>query len=121
MLTDTGRSVSTLDPHFHGTNTAAEIAVAPNGRFLYVSNRGEDSLVCFAIEQETGALTLAQRIACGGKAPRHFTLDPTAKWLLCGNQDSNSVTVFARNEGTGQLSGPVQTLPLEAPQFTLFA
>jgi 6-phosphogluconolactonase len=121
LLTDTGRSVSTLDPNFHGANTAAEIAVAPNGRFLYVSNRGEDSLVCFAIEEETGALILAQRIACGGKAPRHFTLDPTAKWLVCGNQDSGSVTVFARNEGNGHLSGPVQTLPLEAPQFTLFA
>ena len=121
LLTDTGHSVSTLDPGFHGTNTAAEIVIEPNGRFVYVSNRGEDSLVAFAVQETTGALSVAQRIACGGKGPRHFTLDPTGTWLLCGNQDSASVTVFARNESDGRLTGPVQTLPLESPQFTLFA
>ena len=120
-LTDTGRSISTLDPSFHGTNTAAEIVVSGNGFFVYASNRGEDSLVVFTVDQKDGALALAQRIACGGKAPRHFTLDPTGRWLLCGNQDSASVTVFARDPGTGRLTGPVQTLPIEAPQFTLFA
>ena len=121
LLTDTGHSISTLDPHFHGTNTAAEIAVAPSGRFLYASNRGEDSLIVCTIDDTTGALTTIQRISCGGKAPRHFTLDPTGNWLICGNQDSATVTVFARNQGTGRLTGPVQTLPLDSVQFTLFA
>ena len=120
LLTDTGHSISTLDPGFHGSNTAAEITVAPSGRFVYISNRGEDTLVVFNIDDNTGALTLLQRIACGGKAPRQFTLDPTGNWLLCGNQDSATVTVFARNQGTGRLTGPVQTVPLDSPQFTLF-
>ncbi len=120
FLTDMAKSVATLDPGFHGVDTAAEIAVSPNGYYLYASNRGENSLVVYAIDQLSGTLKLVQRISCGGKGPRHFTLDPSGKWLICGNQDSASVTVFARNESTGQLSGPVQTLPLESPVFTLF-
>lgn len=120
-LTDAGHSISTLDASYHGANTAAEIAVAPSGNFLYASNRGEDSLIVCSINSANGAPTVIQRISCGGKAPRHFTLDPTAHWLLCGNQDSASVTVFARDASNGRLSGPAQTLPLEAPMFTLFA
>jgi 6-phosphogluconolactonase len=120
LLSGAGHSVSTLDPGFHGVNTAAEIAVAPLGDFVYASNRGEDSLVVFAVNADSGNLTFVQRISCGGKTPRHFTLDPTARWIVCGNQDSASVTVFARDLGTGKLTGPVQTLPLESPMFTLF-
>jgi 6-phosphogluconolactonase len=122
LLTDTDHTVSTVDAGYHGsTNTAAEIAISNNGFFLYASNRGENSLVVFAIDQTTGALTLKQRISCGGQGPRQFTFDPTSRWLLCGNQISGSVTVFARNEGTGELSGPVQTLPIDSPMFTMFA
>ena len=120
FLTDMAKPVSTLDANFHGTDTAAEIVVSQNGYYLYVSNRGENSLVVFAIDQVSGALKFVQRISCGGKGPRHFTLDPSGRWLICGNQDSASVTVFGRNESTGMLSGPVQTLVLESPVFTLF-
>ena len=120
FLTDTAHPVSTLDAGFHGTNTAAEIVVSPGGDFLYASNRGENSLVVFHIDPANGALTFLQRISCGGKTPRHFTLDPTGKWLVCGNQDSASVTVFARDSTSGHLTGPVQTLPIESPMFTLF-
>ncbi len=121
LLTDTGRSLSALDAGFHGTNTAAEIAVSAEGNFVYASNRGEDSLVVFAADGTNGNLTFVQRISCGGKTPRHFTLDPTGKWLVCGNQDSASVTVFAVNAGSGKLSGPVQILAIESPMYTLFA
>jgi 6-phosphogluconolactonase len=120
IFANAGHSVSTLDPGFRGTNTAAEVYVVPTGDYLYASNRGEDSMVVFAINESTGALTLRQRISCGGKTPRHFTLDHSGDWLICGNQDSASVTVFARHPGTGELSGPVQTLALESPVFTLF-
>ena len=119
-LTDTGHSVSTLDPRFHETNTAAEIVLSPDGHFVYASNRGENSLVVFRIDELTGELSLAQGISCGGKVPRHLTLDPSGAWLVCGNQDSASVTVFRRDPASGRLSGPVQTLPLESPMFTLF-
>ena len=121
MLVNTGIFVSTIAPGFpKAKNTAAEVAVTPDGNFLYASNRGEDSLVVFAIGDE-GKLSLVQRIACGGKTPRHFTLSPDSKWLLCGNQDSATVTVFRRDGATGRLAGPVQSLPLDSVMFTLFA
>ena len=120
MLTDTAQSVSTLDAGFHGTSTAAEVAISGDGNFVYGSNRGENSLVVFRVDPANGSLTLLQRISCGGKGPRHFTLDPVGKWLICGNQDSASVTVFARDASSGKLSGPVQTLKIESPMFTLF-
>ena len=121
ILTDTGHSLSALDAGFHGTNTAAEIAVSSDGNFVYASNRGENSLVVFSVEGTNGNLTFVERVSCGGKGPRHFTLDPSGKWLLCGNQDSSSVTVFAVDRGTGRLNGPVQTVALESPMFTMFA
>ena len=102
-------------------NTAAEVAVSPDGNFLYASNRGEDTLVVFSIRPKKGDLQLVQRISCGGKGPRQFTLDPTAQWLVCGNQDSASVTVFRRDAATGKLTGPIQTAPVDSPLFTLFA
>ncbi len=102
-------------------NTAAEVAVSPDGNFVYASNRGEDTLVVFSVRPKKGDLAVVQRVPCGGKGPRHFTLDPTAQWLLCGNQDSASVTVFRRDAATGKLTGPIQTAPIDSPLFLLFA
>jgi 6-phosphogluconolactonase len=121
LLVNTNTPVKTVAPDFPADkNTAAELAIAPGGLFLYASNRGEDSLVVFSIRPKDGKLELVQRISCGGKTPRHFTLDPTAQWLLCGNQNSATVTVFRRDAATGKLTGPVQTVPLDSPFFTLF-
>ena len=105
--------MKTLAADFTGKSTAAEIAISPNGYFLYVSNRGEDSLVVFTIDQSSGSLKELQRISCGGKTPRHFTLDPTGNWILCGHQDgAGGVSVFRRDAGSGRLTGPVSTLPV---------
>jgi 6-phosphogluconolactonase len=114
--------IKTIAPDFPAEkNTAAELAISPEGSFLYASNRGEDSLVVFSIGAKDGRLAPIQRISCGGKTPRHFTLDPTAQWVLCGNQDSATVTVFRRDGTTGKLSGPIQAVPLDSPLMTLFA
>ncbi|MEO6982212.1 MAG: beta-propeller fold lactonase family protein, partial [Edaphobacter sp.] len=122
LLVNTNTPVKTVAPDFPAEkNTASEVAVSPDGNFLYASNRGEDTLIVFSISPQDGRLKLIQRIACGGKTPRHFTLDPTAQWLLCGNQDSATVTIFRRNAGTGQLTGPTRTVPLDSPLYTLFA
>lgn len=101
-------------------NTSAELEISGNGFFLYASNRGEDTLVVFSIDQTSGDLKEVQRIKSGGKSPRHFTIAPTGNWLLCGNQDSASVTVFKVDDGTGKLTGPTQTITLDSPMFTLF-
>jgi 6-phosphogluconolactonase len=121
LLVNTNTPVKTIAADFPADkNTAAELAISPDGLYLYASNRGEDSLVVFSIRPKDGKLSLLQRISCGGKTPRHFTLDPTAQWILCGNQDSASVTIFRRDGATGRLSGPTQTVPLDSPLYTLF-
>jgi 6-phosphogluconolactonase len=122
LLVNTGHFVKTIAADFpEEKNTAAEVAVSPDGDFVYASNRGEDTLVVFSVNPDNGRLTLVQRISSGGKTPRHFTLDPTAQWVLCGNQDSASVTVFRRELGTGRLTGPTQSIALDSPMYTLFA
>ena len=122
LLVNTSAPVKTIAASFPvAKNTAAEVAISLDGNFLYASNRGEDSLVVFAIAPADGALTLVQRIACGGKTPRHFTLDPSERWLLCGNQDSATVTIFRRDSASGRIGGPTQSLPLDSPMFSLFA
>jgi len=122
LLVNTGAPIKTIARGFPlAKNTAAELAISLDGNFLYASNRGEDSLVVFAIAPTDGALTLVQRISCGGKTPRHFTLDPSERWLLCGNQDSASITIFRRDNASGRIGGPTQTLPIDSPMFALFA
>jgi 6-phosphogluconolactonase len=122
LLVNTGQHVKTIAPNFPAAkNTAAEVAVSSDGNYLYASNRGEDSLVVFSIASTDGALTFVQRISCGGRTPRHFTLDPSGRWLLCGNQDSATVTIFRRDGGSGRIGGPAQTIPLDSVMFTLFA
>jgi 6-phosphogluconolactonase len=121
LLVNTNTPVKTIAPDFPADkNTAAELAISSDGLFLYASNRGEDSLVVFSIRLKDGKLDLVQRISCGGKTPRHFTIDPTNQWLLCGNQDSATITIFRRDAATGKLSGPTQSVPLDSPLYTLF-
>jgi 6-phosphogluconolactonase len=121
LLVNTNTTVKTIAPDFPGDkNTASEVMISPDGNFLYASNRGEDTLVVFSIG-DGGALKEIQRIPCGGKTPRHFTFDLTFNWILCGNQDSASITVFRRDQGNGKLAGPVETVPVDSPLFTLFA
>jgi len=120
LLINTNTTIKTTAPGFPSDkNTAAEVMISPDGNFLYASNRGEDTLVVYAIGDD-GGLKEIQRIPCGGKTPRHFTFDPTFQWILCGNQDSASITVFRRDQGTGKLTGPTQTVPVDSPLFTLF-
>lgn len=121
LLINANTTVKTIAPDFPASkNTASEVMISPDGNFLYASNRGEDTLVVFSIADD-GSLKEIQRIGSGGRTPRHFTFDPSFRWILCGNQDSASITVFRRDEGTGKLTGPLQTAPVDSPLFLLFA
>lgn len=122
LLVNTGLNVKTIAADFPvAKNTAAEVAISQDGKFLYASNRGEDTLVVFSIAPADGALTLLQRTTCAGKTPRHFTLDPSGRWLLCANQDSASINIFARDGASGRVGGLIQTVSLDSPMFSLFA
>ncbi len=106
-------SVPTLPEDFKGENICAEVRLHPNGRFVYGSNRGHDSLVVFARDPERGTLTFVQRIPCGGKHPRNFNLSPEGAWLVCANRDSDNLVSFRVDATTGRLtpSDHVATVP----------
>ncbi len=98
------QSLPTAPPGFTGANMPATVHVERTGRFLYLSNRGANTIAAFSINQTDGTLTPLQQIACGGATPRHFTLDPTQQWLLVGNQGSATVTILKRDLHTGLLN-----------------
>ena len=98
------QTVTTLPDNFDGENTTAEVAISPDGRFLYGSNRGDDSLAVFAIDPDDGTLTPAGHTPTGGQQPRHFRIDPTGAFLIAANQKSNSLVVFRIDRETGNLT-----------------
>jgi 6-phosphogluconolactonase len=98
------QTVKTLADSFKDPSTAAEIAVRADGKFLYVTNRGEDSVVVYAIDAKSGELTFKQCVASGGKVPRYFSFDPSGKWLVVSNQEGGTVVVFAVDTRTGELT-----------------
>ena len=96
------QTLSTLPEGYEGDNTCAQIHVAPSGRFLYVSNRGHDSIACFAIDAVTGELTaLGQQPT--EETPRVFSLDPEGRFLLAGGQGSGRLATYAIDPDTGKL------------------
>ncbi|HEV1994500.1 MAG TPA: lactonase family protein [Candidatus Acidoferrum sp.] len=109
------QQISTLPKGFAGRNDAAEIAVHPNGKFLYASNRGHDSIAIFAIDPAKGTLTFISHVLTGGKEPRHFAIDPSGKYLLAENQFSNNVVVFKIDPATGGLTPTGQVVEVPSP------
>jgi len=114
------QSISTLPTGFSGKNTTAEIAVDTAGKFVYVSNRGDDSIAVFAVAATDGKLTFVERVSTGGKEPRHFTLDPTGKWLLAANQNSGTINVFAVDSATGKLTATSHVIRVPTPVCIVF-
>jgi len=113
-------TVSTLPAGWTGTNYPADIHVAANGRTLYVSNRGHNSIALFSVTAE-GALALQQVVNTEGDWPRNFSLDPTGRWLLVGNQRSDSIVVFGRDPETGRLTPTRQRIALPSPVCLRFS
>jgi len=109
------QSLSTLPAGFSGRNDAAEIAVHPNGKFLYTSNRGHDSIAVFAIDPAKGTLTFVAHVLTGGKEPRHFAIDPSGKYLLAENQFSNNIVGFKIDPATGGLTPTGQVVEVPSP------
>jgi 6-phosphogluconolactonase len=113
-LKDTG-AVSTLPAGYSGRNEVAEIALHPNGKFLYVSNRGNESIAVFAIHPGNGALTLVEHVLTGGKEPRHFAIDPSGRYLLAENQLSDNIVEFRIDAATGKLTPTGETISVPSP------
>ncbi len=114
------QTVTTLPNDFSARNDTAEIAAHPNGKFLYASNRGHDSIAIFSIDPAKGTLTFVARISTGGKEPRHFAIDPTGKYLLAENQLSNNIVVFQIDPATGGLTPTGQVVEVASPVDLIF-
>ncbi len=96
-------TVSTLPPGATQSNSTAEVLVHPNGKFVYGSNRGHDSIAGFRFSPGDGSLTSIGHTPTGGKTPRNFRVDPTGQYLLAENQGSDSIVVFRIDLQTGGL------------------
>ena len=88
---------SALPSGFQGENTAAAIRVSNGGSFVYVSNRGHDSIACFTVSGNT--LRLNEFVPCGGSSPRDFNISPDERFLICTNENSDNVCVFEMKNG----------------------
>ena len=114
------QTVSALPQDFTGTSTAAEIAVHPSGKFLYGSNRGDDSIAVFSIDAATGSLAFVQRVSTQGKNPRHFAIDLSGKLLFAANQNSGNIVIFNLDPATGKLAPSGKVIETASPVCVKF-
>jgi len=109
------QTVPTLPKDFTGADTGADIHVSPNGRFLYCSNRGHDSIAAFKIDPRNGELTFIAHEPTGGKTPRNFAIDPTGAFLLVANQNSDNIVIFRLDPKTGRLGATGHVVEAPSP------
>jgi 6-phosphogluconolactonase len=116
------QTVSTLPPAYQRNNSTAEIRVHPSGKFLYVSNRGHDSIAAFTVNPESGLLTPISygHYSTRGRTPRNFNLDASGRYLIAANQDSNNVAIFKVDPETGMPTLTGQPLAVPTPVCVRF-
>ena len=115
------QSVDTIPEDFVGRRWGAEVAVHPSGKFLYASNRADhESLSLFTIAESSGRLTFVAHVHEGIKHPRHFAIDPSGRWLLCASHDTDNVSIFAIDPGSGRLSPTGRQISVPSPVCILF-
>jgi 6-phosphogluconolactonase len=115
------QTVKLLPQGYKGDTRACDIVFDRKGEFAYVANRDNDFMASYTVSSADGKLTLLGRSSCGGKTPRHIALSPSERWLLVANQDSNNLSVFARDTKTGKLADSGKSFPLANPQCLVFA
>jgi 6-phosphogluconolactonase len=114
------QSLSTL-PQPTGGNSTAEVRIHPTGKFVYVSNRGHDSVAVFRVDADTGKLTAAGHAKSADvKVPRNFNIDPTGKWMLIASQNGDNVAVFAIDPETGMPKATGEKVTLGRPVCVKF-
>ncbi|GGS60763.1 lactonase family protein [Streptomyces griseoviridis] len=112
--------LSTNAPGHTGATSAAELAVSRDGHHVYVSNRGENTLVVFSADARTGRLTEIQRVPCGGVTPWSFALHPGGRWLFVANEASGTVNLFRVDPESGRLTDTGAGVAVPAPDCIAF-
>jgi 6-phosphogluconolactonase len=118
------QTLSTLPQGFSGENYCADIHVSADGKFIYGSNRGHDSIVVFGFNPGNGKLSYIENVSTGGKWPRNFALDPSGKFLLVANQNTNNIVSLKVDSNTGKLTpgrsgngSPLSGMPGDGTSF----
>jgi 6-phosphogluconolactonase len=114
------QEISALPRDYKGRNDAAEIAIHPSGNFLYTSNRGQDTIAVFSVDQQSGKLTHLENVPTQGKEPRNFVIDPTGRYLLAENQNSDTIVEFKIDPATGKLTPTGEVTHVPAPVCLTF-
>ena len=115
------QTISTNPPDYTAPNkSTAEIRLHPNGKWLYGSNRGPNTIAMFQVDTKTGKLTEGPRVPSGGRTPRGFAIDPTGSTMWVGSQDSDQLTIFKIDQKTGALTPSGKTFEVGAPVDVLF-
>ena len=113
--------VLTVPADFREYSKAAEICQHPNGRFVYASNRGHDSIAVFGVNPGDGTLSRVGHTPAGGKEPRHFSIDPSGRFLVATNQQSDNVTAFRIDPESGKLTPTGGEVKISQPVCVVFA
>jgi 6-phosphogluconolactonase len=117
---ETVQEVVIRSPEFQGTTGGSDIVIDNEARFAYAADRFDDIIATFAISPSDGKLTLLNRTSCGGKIPRHLSLDPSGRWLLVANQGADRISVLSRDRRTGELTDTGKNFPLSKPECLVF-
>jgi len=113
------QSISMLPPGYTDNNSAAAIRLHPNGRFLYASNRGHNSIAVYKIADD-GLLSIVEYEPSGGNWPRDFNISSDGKFMLVGNQKGNSIYSFKIDESTGELTNTGMKMSMSKPLSFVF-
>lgn len=113
--------ISTLPEGFTGNTSTAEIEVSADGKFVYGSNRGNDTIAVFSVDPEAKTLMPVEYAPIQGQTPRNFVIDPSGAYLFSENQNTNNIVQFARDAATGKLTPTGQVLTeVAAPVCMVF-
>ncbi len=112
------QEISTLD-HVCEGNCCSHLVISKDGKYLYVGNRGDDSLAIFGIDRKSGLLNFIEDVPTDGQTPRHFAIDPTGDYLIAANQDSDELVIFSICHDTGHLICR-NRVQINAPTFVSF-
>lgn len=114
------QALSTLPEGFTENNQPAAVKVSPDGKYVYSSNRGHNSMAVFAIDAETGKIRLVETVPTGGDWPRDFSIDPSGNILLVANERSNNITTFKIDKTTGKLTATGHEAQVPKPVNLVF-
>lgn len=115
------QTVSTLPDDYKGLNACADIHISPDGKFLYGSNRGHDSIAVYSIDPLTGLLHLVEIVSVLGEHPRNFAISPDGRFVLVANRDTDNIVTFNRNSANGKLTPTGKQFHVSKPVCIKFA